>query len=323
MQDQIGRGPKPATNEWGPERGRAGVVIGTPVKEPAMNRFLRRSLLVACALALAPAQAKVAGSCDYVDTHVDFVDGVAWDAPVDPDDGEDVAAAPLALGFTTFALDAGALARASDRDDALRDQTWSADGDQSRIVVTHEDDAVSSVFVYIAPGTSLSRSGSDLGEFSVRSAGARRIGKYVYADDDGELSCSIEFDIAHLGDPANAPPPPGTPLPADGGEPGRAYLAVNAALRAGDLDALAALLPPARVAMMEEARKSPDFDAQLALMKTMAPTDIRITGGRVDGDAAWVEFTAVEFGSPRAGTAEMIREDGRWFVKSESTRDPD
>jgi hypothetical protein len=98
---------------------------------------------------------------------------------------------------------------------------------------------------------------------------------------------------------------------------------VNAALRAGDLDALAALLPPARVAMMEEARKSPDFDAQLALMKTMAPTDIRITGGRVDGDAAWIEFTAVEFGSPRAGTAEMVREDGRWFVKSESTRDPD
>jgi hypothetical protein len=74
--------------------------------------------------------------------------------------------------------------------------------------------------------------------------------------------------------------------------------------------------------MMQEARKEPDFAAQMAMAQAMSPSKVKITGGRQDGDRAWVEFTAVEADQPRVGTAEMKREGGRWIMVKESTRDP-
>jgi hypothetical protein len=58
-------------------------------------------------------------------------------------------------------------------------------------------------------------------------------------------------------------------------------------------------------------------------MQGLAARDVRITSGRQDGNRAWLEFTATEGGAPRVGNAEMRREGERWFVVSESTRDPD
>jgi hypothetical protein len=171
----------------------------------------------------------------------------------------------------------------------------------------------------------VSRGGSDIGTLTPAPSpdGTGPVaGRYRYVDEDDGFTCDVTFSVARLGDPKDAPPPPGKPLPADGGEPGQAYLALNQALRAGDVDALADLLPPDRAAEMAAARESPEFAAQLAMMKTMAPTDIRIRGGRIHGDQAWVEFTAIEFGEPRAGTAMLRRRDGMWVLEEESTRDP-
>ena len=291
--------------------------------------------LVALSLGLLPAvaAARVQGQCAYEGRKVVLVDGAAWALTEEPgdefDDGygeEDPVASsgpPLMLAFVTFPVDAGALARATDREDALRDQSWEQD-ESARLALTVQDGVVGQQYLWISPGTNISYSSNEVGRYQAGKAKAGRVsGTYRFTPEDGQdLDCEVDFDLALLGDPKDAPPPPGTPLPPGGGEPGAAYLAMNKALHDGDFDAMLALMPPDRAAMMREARKEPDFAAQMALAQAMSPTRVEITGGRVHGDQAWVEFTAVEAGSPRVGTAEMRREGGRWIMVKESTRDP-
>lgn len=292
--------------------------------------------LAAFGLGLFPAlaAARVQGQCEYEGRKVALVDGAAWVLPEEEDDGfdegyEDEApevpsGPPVMLAFVTFGLDAGALARASDREEALRDQSWDQD-ESARLELTVEGGVVGQQYLWISPGTNVSYSSNEVGHYTAaKSAKDRVSGEYRFSPEDGqELDCRVTFDLALLGDPKDAPPPPGVALPAGGGEPGAAYLAMNKAVQAGDFDAMLKLMPPDRVAMMQDARKDPDFAAQMALMQAMSPTQVTISGGRMDGDRAWLEFTAVESGQPRAGTAEMHREDGRWVLVKESTRDPD
>lgn len=293
---------------------------------------LRALALLPC-LAAGAAQAGVTGVCEYEGARHAFVDGAAWDVAPDEDEAawRDEATDPppkrRMLAFTTFALDPGALARAGDREDGLREQAWAQDGDAARLEVTFEGDEVVGQYAWISPGTNLNRWGGDIGTLALGTDAARLAGTYrVRAEDADGLACDLRFDVPHLGDPADAPPPPpppGVALPADGGEPGRAYLALNRAMNAGDVDAMARLMAPENAAQMLAARGEPGFAQQLALVQALSPDDVRVVGGRQDGDRAWVEFTATEGGQPRAGTAEMKRVDGRWTLVEEATRDPD
>ena len=140
-----------------------------------MDTIIRAGLGLAIGLALAaPAAAKVQGTCTYEEHRLELEDGAAWLVPPDEDfepsdwdgDGEpDPVPAELAIGFGSFALDHGALARATDREDALSDQAFDDDGDDSgKLVVTVEDGEVTQLAVWFSPGTSVSRGGDGLGE---------------------------------------------------------------------------------------------------------------------------------------------------------------
>ena len=243
---------------------------------------------------------------------------------VDEDSGQ--ATGEQLLGFSTYDLDTDAIWRAPplEREDAFREQD-TPDGDSARLQVTLDaDGAVTQMYLWLSPGTNLSRGGMGIGTYVAGKPAAQGIaGRYDVAGAADDPSCELHFDVDVLGDVAAAPPLPGTPLPADGGEPGRAYLELNHAIHAGDVDAMLALMPPSKVAELGDVRQQPDFEQQIAFAKAMAPTDVRISGGRVHGDRAWVEFSASEGGQPRIGTAEMVREAGRWFLTVESTRDPE
>ena len=287
-----------------------------------LTMFVTGLALLCCA---GRAQAAgVEGQCEHESRKAAFVDGAAW-AVVDDDSGE--ATGERMLVFSTYDLDTDAIWRAKPlvREDAFRDQDGGP-GESARLQLTLDADGaiVTQQYLWLSPGHNLSRSGSQIGTYAgAPGAGDRVAGRYTFSDEEDDPRCDLRFDIAVLGDPAKAPPLPGKPLPAGGGEPGRAYLANNDALIAGDLDALARLLPPDRAAQLTQARKQPEFAAQLAFMQGLAARDVRITGGRQDGDRAWLEFTASEGGAPRVGSAEMRREGERWFVVSERTRDPD
>jgi hypothetical protein len=299
----------------------------------------RTALTIALAIASFPllASATVTGQCTYDGKRHALVDGAAWTVPEDPDEDHDwdddgVPDEPVgpdvALAFATFKIDAGDLQRAEDRDDAMTNQAFAQDASTKLMLTLSPDDHVTRQYLWISPGTNLSQSSNEVGKLELKKGAADRVaGHYHFAGEDAEGPlCDLTFDVALIGTRAEAPPPappPGQPLPADGGEPGKAYLALNKAMLAGDLDALAKLLAPAQAAEMQKARGTPDFAAQMQLMQAMTAHDVKLKGGRIDRDKAWLEFDGTEGGEPRSGSVEMVKEDGRWRVVSESTRDRD
>jgi len=285
------------------------------------------------------AAAPVSGYCTHPDRRISLVDGVAWLEPVEPEDeadaaeseaeGEDGAepeaapAPPIRLGLSSALLDAGDIARAEDREAAFRDQGWGQD-QSGRLELTITEGAVRQQYLWMSPGTNLSYASSEVGRYQPGPDQPGRVrGTYRFTPDDGQdLTCEVSFDLAILGDVKDAPPLPGIALPADGGAPGAAYLEMNRALHAGDIETMLRMLPADRAAELRAARSSPDFPKMIAFAQAISPARVVITGGRQDGNRAWVEFTAVEEDQPRAGTAEMSFEGGRWIMMRESTRDP-
>ncbi len=113
---------------------------------------------------------------------------------------------------------------------------------------------------------------------------------------------------------------PGTALPSDGGEPGKALKAVVDATHAGDLDKMIALSLPEKRQQIEQAKASGEAAKMLELAKLFTPKINKVTGGSIDGDSAWVDFEGQEDGGKVTGTAELSRMNGQWYVKKINTR---
>ncbi len=113
----------------------------------------------------------------------------------------------------------------------------------------------------------------------------------------------------------------GSQLPPGGGEPGKAVLANFAAMRSGDLEKMKAVAAPDKRQEMDAAKMAEgDQKAMLEFMKAMAPTDVKILGGTVDGDSALVDYKGKRSGQPTKGTAELRRVDGKWYMVSDSSK---
>jgi hypothetical protein len=112
----------------------------------------------------------------------------------------------------------------------------------------------------------------------------------------------------------------GTPLPAGGGEPGKVALAYFAAVEKGDLRALKAMARPEQRAEMEKAEKSGDAKDMLELLQALSPRKVRLVGGTLNGDQAFVDFEGESDGAPAKGVVELTRVAGTWYVKGTSTR---
>lgn len=148
---------------------------------------------------------------------------------------------------------------------------------------------------------------------TVKARGGRLAGTIAYKDD------AREFDVT-----LDVPVPPkmwGDPLPADGGAPGRAFIAYAAALAGEDREAVREVLDAAQKERWDRHAAQEDLDEFFQYlwddvhdrMKT-----IRLTGGFERGDRAVVLF---EGSSPILdhlyGEALLRRENGRWLVHGE------
>lgn len=114
--------------------------------------------------------------------------------------------------------------------------------------------------------------------------------------------------------------PAGTPLPPDGGEPGKAVMAHFAAIEKNDFKALMATAQPEQAKMMAASEKSGEAKEMFKMMREMSPRKVKITGGTVDGDDALIDFDAVEGGKPVKGVAECVRIAGKWYMTGTNTR---
>ncbi len=134
---------------------------------------------------------------------------------------------------------------------------------------------------------------------------------------DNSYEYSATFKAAIASGAALVTPPPvlkGKPLPADGGEPGKAYRAYLSVLKAGDVAKIRAYLSAERSKQMtnEELKK------MLPVIQAMMATDVKIAAGAVDGDHATLNVTGKDNGAPSTGTVDMAREGGAWKVEKES-----
>lgn len=137
-------------------------------------------------------------------------------------------------------------------------------------------------------------------------------GSFAFTDGEDKVDARFNLPITRTVKRA------GQPLPAGGGEPGKAVLANFAAARSGDLEKLKALSPPEKRQQMESVDAS-EKEMMLGFLKATTPTGVKILGGTVDGDSALVDFQGKSDGQKVKGTVEVERIDGRWYVESVNT----
>ena len=130
------------------------------------------------------------------------------------------------------------------------------------------------------------------------------------------FSYSATFD-ARIGQPKAAAPAAlkGTPLPAGGGDIGKAYLAFVKAMAAGNIKAVHNGASAERAKQMDE---DPDFKKLFPMLQMMEPKNVKISGGAVNGDTATLSATGTSDGDAATGTITMVREGGQWKVSKES-----
>ena len=150
---------------------------------------------------------------------------------------------------------------------------------------------------------------------TVRTAGGRIKGKVAAPGSASTAAFDVNFDV-------RVPERTwGTPLPADGGEPGRAYLAYHQALATGDIPALKTASDTrgretiARYEQQNEARAYASFRWD---ERHLRMTTVTIVGGFVKGDRAVVLFEGSSAAAPALhGEAVLRREGGAWRVDDE------
>ncbi len=107
-----------------------------------------------------------------------------------------------------------------------------------------------------------------------------------------------------------------TTLPADGGDPGKAYMAYTKAFASGDIAALKKMVSADRAKQLDD----PQMKQMLPMMQALQPKDIKITGGTMTSKDATLNAEGKAEGAKDKQTGEihMILEDKVWKVEKES-----
>ena len=105
-------------------------------------------------------------------------------------------------------------------------------------------------------------------------------------------------------------------LPADGGEPGKAYIEYTKAMKDGKLDVLKKLVSSDRAKQMED----PEFPKMFSMIQSMMAKDIKITGGTMTSKEANLTAEGKDgmTGEAAKGEIHMILEDKQWKVEKDS-----
>jgi len=276
--------------------------------------------VLALALASAPAMAAVKGQCTYKGKNFALVDGIAAMAP---DPFEETSKVPT-MWFVSVPFAAGELAGKApkDYDDAVTQHGFDKDSTTLQLRMDKDGKVVEGLQLYVPPGTSYSSSSNEVGKLAMKGPfGAKAAGSWTLADDD--MKCNLSFDLgtgaAAGGKAMVAAPPPkpwGTVLPAGGGAPGAAYMAMHKAALAGDVNAMVKLATKERAAEMDKARKQPEFAGMIELIKAMEPAEVHVVSGQANATKAELQIAGKDAdGSSMKGTVSLLMEGGAWKIE--------
>jgi hypothetical protein len=107
-----------------------------------------------------------------------------------------------------------------------------------------------------------------------------------------------------------------TALPADGGQPGKAYLEYCKAMKDGKMDALKKLVTSDRAKQMDD----PEFAKMFPMIQSMMAKDIKVTGGTMTSKEANLTAEGKDemTGAVAKGEIHMVLEDKQWKVEKDS-----
>jgi hypothetical protein len=215
----------------------------------------------------------------------------------------------LYLFLTSDPLDAKKVADAFDPGSEVNQQMNGKAGGYVRICVQPEGKECGLYFSHNEPSESFNMSGS--GEFKLaKQTPAMVEGRWQMTKPDDFFGKTYDFDMPFSATITAATP--GTPLPADGGAPGKAYAAYLAALAKGDLPALRRILG-------EGARwQLPEDDEQSAKqglkdLRDGKPVSVKILSATQRGDSAVLKVEGVDRDDiKRAGRVLMVKDGDTW-----------
>ena len=206
-------------------------------------------------------------------------------------------------------LDARKIAAAFQASSAAEEQLGDGSAGYVRICIDAEGGECGLYFSHNKPSASFNSSG--YGKFTLEQAPAGRVtGRWLLAEPGDFFGETYDFDLQF---DAAVTPPPGKPLVADGGEPGKAYRAWTAAVAKGDLPVLRALVGGDYNAWRIKSEDADDVKSALKDLRDGTPVAPKILSGRIDGDSAvlWVEGKDRD-DILRRGRVSMQRVEGAW-----------
>lgn len=147
---------------------------------------------------------------------------------------------------------------------------------------------------------------------SVKLAGGKLTGSVKGAEKDRTLDVTLDVPLASDDH--------GAALGADGGDPGKAYLAYHAALVKGDQPAIKSLLPPDRLQQWDKAQKSGNLPKFVNyLREEHGLRSVKVAKGWSSGDRAVLLIAGDGASGPVTGEATLLRENGTWRIDDELT----
>lgn len=228
------------------------------------------------------------------------------------DEDMDAAMARTYVYLSDVPMDAGKIAAAFQPSSAAEAQLGDGSAGYVRICIDAGGGECGLYFSHSNPSASFNSSG--YGAFKLDAAPAGRIaGRWLLAEPDEFFGETYDFDLNF---DVAITPPPGTPLPADGGEPGKAYRAWTAAVAKGDIKVLGALVGSDYDAWRIKSDDQDDVKAALKDLRDGTPLQVRILRGRIHGETAvlWIEGKDRDE-ILRRGRVLLAREDGAWRFK--------
>lgn len=215
--------------------------------------------------------------------------------------------------FADKPIDAAALKDENDRDDAIDTQLRGA----TRVDLNLEADGnVQNVNTHVGD-TSGSQSGSGWYTLTLKQNDDKRVEGSFRTNDESDKKSGHYYDLKFALD-LPAAPTPGTPLPAGGGEPAKAYRAYLAAMDKGDIDALMKTMSRERAEQIAAHRNDADFKTMFAFIQGERLRAPKIGQGSTKGDLATLEVSGKNGdGQASTGTVTLVREGGAWKLSRE------
>ncbi len=229
---------------------------------------------------------------------------------VSQDEGHGDAGPQTLVYLSDVPLDATRAAAAFDPDDAVRAQLDDKAGGYVRLCIDADG---AECGLYFSPEGFNS---GGYGKLVLTTNDAGHItGSWVLKEPESFFDKTYDFDLRF---DVAIDQPPGKDLPANGGEPGKAYRAYINALAKGDLSALRQLTDQDRGYRFPQDDESQAKES-LKSARDGTPVSAKIQRGRIDADDAvlWVEGVDRD-DIRRRGRVRMHQESGSWtFVESD------